>query len=187
MKPITDRPAFAVWFTGLPAAGKTTIAGAFARILRGGGFPVIVLDSDELRAVLTLEGQFDPQGRLRFYRALAAIAELLVRQGVPVVIAATANLRIYREHARTLIPHFFEVLVKTQLETCMARDPKGIYKKGQDVVHVNVPGLDVAYEEPLRPELTVDGQNESPDAAARRVTLGLIDAGLLSPQILDAA
>lgn len=187
VKPTIDQQAFAVWFTGLPAAGKSTIAAAFARILRQGGLPVIVLDSDEVRALLGLEGQYDEGGRLKFYAALSGIAALAVRQGVPVVVAATANLRIYREHARTSIPNFFEVFVKTPLTACMERDPKGIYQKGLAGTHADVPGLQAPYEIPLCPEVIVDGQRESPETAARRVTQRLIDAGLLPQQFLKAA
>ena len=177
---LADEQAFAVWFTGLPAAGKSTIASALARLLRAEGIQPIVLDSDDLRALLTPEARYDAETRQHLYHQLGGIAALLVRQQFPVIIAATGNLRSYRDEARKLIPRFFEVYVDTSLETCMARDPKGIYRKGRDGIHQHVPGLQVAYEPPLNPDAIVHGQGKPPETAARDVANKLVEIGFLA-------
>lgn len=187
MKPTADAPVapgFAVWLTGLPAAGKSTIAQALAKLLRGSGLPVIVLDSDEVRALLAVEGEYDSAGRRQFYSALSAIAAVAARQGVNVVIAATANRRAYRDHARALVPQFSEVFVNTPLGVCLERDPKGIYRKGLEGANDNVPGLQALYEEPLQPDVIVDGQSEPPDAAALRIAKRLVETGMAPSRIL---
>ena len=86
-----------------------------------------------------------------FYGAIAELARLLAGAGVPVLVAATANLRAYRDRARAGIPRFLEVFVDCPLAVCRARDPKGIYRRGAEGTAQNVPGVSAAYEPPLLP------------------------------------
>jgi adenylylsulfate kinase len=154
--------AFAVWITGLPASGKSTIAAALKKLLPNAE----VLESDQLRKVLG--GGFDEADRDAFYRSMVWIGTLLTKHGVPVIFDATANRRSYRDAARRQIPRFYEVFVDVPLEICMARDPKGIYRNATG----DVPGLQAPYEPPEKPDLVVDGLRESSlDAAHRIVTL----------------
>jgi adenylylsulfate kinase len=97
------------------------------------------------------------------------IGTLLIQHGVPVIFDATANRRRYRDQAREQIPRFMEVYVDCPLETCIARDPKGIYRKAREGAAGTVPGLQSVYEPPENPELIVDGSREMPETAARRV------------------
>jgi adenylylsulfate kinase len=164
-----DAPGLVVWFTGLPAAGKTTLARAVRRRLTGTGKTALLLDSDALRAVLTPEPAYTASERDWFYGALGRLAGLLARQGVTVLVAATANRRVYRDEARANAPHFAEVHVQCDLETCRARDPKGIYARAGSDDANTVPGLGAVYEEPLAPEARVDTTDLSPAAAAAAV------------------
>ncbi len=156
--------AFAVWITGLPASGKSTVSKALAAGLRARGVHVEVLESDELRKILTPRARYDEAERETFYTQMAFIGALLVRHGVTVIFDATANKRIYRDQARRQIQRFLEVYVDTPLEVCMRRDPKGIYRGSN-----NVPGLQAVYEPPHDPDLVIHGDREKPEEAARRI------------------
>ena len=96
------------------------------------GIEVAVLESDVLRRNFTVQPHYDKQDRETFYRQMVYIGALLTQHGVPVIFDATANRRVYRDHARNQIRRFIEVYVNTPLEVCMARDPKGIYRKARD-------------------------------------------------------
>jgi adenylylsulfate kinase len=172
-------PAFAVWLTGLPASGKSTLAGALRRELEGRGIRAAVLESDALRRVLTPKPVYTDEERDTFYAALAYIGRLLTENGVPVIFDATANRRAYRERARAQIPRFLEVYVECPLEVCVARDPKGLYGRGRDGQATRVPGLQAEYEPPERPELVVRGDRERPEEAARRIVEALRARGYL--------
>jgi adenylylsulfate kinase len=174
-----DREAFAVWITGLPASGKSTLAAVLAAKLRGRGVDCAVLESDALRPILTPHPRYDQEERDRFYRQMAWVGALLVRHGVPVIFDATASRRVYRDEARRQIPRFVEVYVACPLAICMARDPKGIYQKGSEGSATDVPGLQAAYEPPLAPEVEVRGDQEAAEAAAERVVSKLIERRLV--------
>jgi adenylylsulfate kinase-like enzyme len=104
---------------------------------------------------------------------------MLVLNGVPVIVDATANLRAYRERARDAIPRFLEVHVRCPLAVCQARDPKGIYRRGAEGTARDVPGVSAPFEPPLKPEVVVDGEREDPAAAARRIVSALEKQGSL--------
>jgi adenylylsulfate kinase len=82
---------------------------------------------------------------------------MLTAQGIPVIFDATANRKAYRDHARSLIRRFIEVYIQCPVETCKQRDPKGIYAAAERGTASNVPGIQVSYEPPPSPEVTVDG------------------------------
>ena len=163
--PSERAPAFAVWLTGLPASGKSSIARALSALLAGRGVRAVVLESDDLRRLFTPEPRYDAPERDRFYKALADLARLLAGDGAPVLVAATANLRAYRDRARAGIPRFLEVFVECPLPVCRARDPKGIYRRSAAGSAPNVPGISAPYEPPLRPEVTVNGERDPAESA----------------------
>ncbi len=156
---------FAVWITGIPASGKSSITGELAERLRSAGTPVMVLESDGMRAILTPEATYSLEERDRFYRTLVQIGEAVTRNGVSVIFDATANRRVYRDQARSRIAKFVEVYVRCPLDVCRERDPKGIYKRAATGQTATVPGMQTAYEEPVRPEITLDGRERPGDNA----------------------
>ena len=172
---VTKDSPFAVWLTGLPAAGKTTLAQELASELRQQGITVQILDSDELRSVLTPDPTYTSEERDWFYRVIAFIARLLTQNGVGVIIAATANRRRYRRYAREGIEHFAEVYVKCSLETCMERDQKGIYEQALAGDATTVPGLQVPYEPPSHPAAVVDTEMMSAQEGAHHILEALQD------------
>jgi len=175
----SNSAAFAVWITGLPASGKSTLARALKAQLAERGVNAAVLESDALRRVISDQPRYDSQQRDAFYRLLAYIGALLTEHGVPVIFDATANRREYRDRTRQQIPRFLEVYVECPLETCMERDPKGVYRQAREGAAANVPGLQAAYEPPQAPEVVVAGDTESPGAAAGRVIAKLIEKAYL--------
>lgn len=172
--------AFAVWVTGLPASGKSTLVASLKTQLADRGIDVVVLESDVLRRIFTVQPEYGEQEREAFYRQMVYIGTLLTQHGVPVIFDATANRRRYRDQARCGIPHFIEVYVDCPLEICVARDPKGIYRKARAGEADTVPGLQTAYEPPEKPELVVDGVRELPETAAQRVMITLAEKNYLN-------
>lgn len=172
--------AFAVWLTGLPASGKSTIARALSALLAARGVRVVVLESDDVRRLFTPKPRYDAPERDRFYGALADLARLLAGDGVPVLVAATANFRAYRDRARAGIPRFLEVFVDCPLPVCRARDPKGIYHRADAGSAPNVPGVSATYEPPLRPEVVVDGARDPAGKSARAILSALVSRGFLA-------
>lgn len=171
----TSNGAWALWMTGLPASGKSTITAALQAQLLSRGVHVAVLESDVLRKVFSSDQPYSSAGREAFYRQMVALGSVLVRQGVPVIFDATANRRAYRENARTEIERFLEVYVDVPLEICIARDPKGIYRRAAAGEADNVPGLQDTYEPPESPDLIVHG--DDPGADARRIVEKLASKG----------
>lgn len=158
----TPKAGWVIWLTGLPASGKTTIAYQLKQRLH---IPMIVLDSDEVRPILSADLPYDENSRTDFYRRLTQLAEVLVRQGMNVVITATANRRAHRQFARIHLQHFAEVWVKCPLATCRCRDPKGLYARAIAGEIHNFPGVDSKYEEPIAPDWIIDSALLTPDEA----------------------
>ena len=175
------KPAFAVWLTGLSSSGKSSITRELAALLAARGVHAQVLESDAVRREITPKATYGEAERDMFYAALAYMARLLVEHDVTVIVDATANRRAYRDRARQGIPRFIEVHVRCPLEVCRSRDPKGIYRRGATGEAPNVPGLSAPYEEPLRPEVAVDGDRDAPGASARKIVQTLEEMEYLWP------
>jgi len=177
--PSDRETAFAVWLTGLPASGKSTVARALAEELGGKGIRAALLESDAVRREIAPDTGYGEAEREAFYATLAYLARVLVLHGVPVIVDATANRRAYRDRARAAIPRFLEAHVRCPLAVCQARDPKGIYRRGTEGTARNVPGVSAPYEPPLTPEVVVDGERDDPAVAARRIVAALERNGFL--------
>ena len=171
---VSKSQAFGVWLTGLPASGKSTIAAELAQRIRKLGINVTVLESDALRTIFPMAARYDDQDREYFYSSLAFIGRVLIDHGISVVFDATANRRSYRDRARQQIDRFLEIYVECPLETCMRRDPKGIYRKAREGKATDVPGLQAVYEPPEHPDLVIHGDRDDPADAAQRIVALLI-------------
>jgi len=159
--------SFAVWLTGHSGSGKSAIARELVRLLCERGVEVSVLESDVMRTQLTPRPRYDDADRDFFYSSLADLGVMLAGKGRPVIFDATANRRAYREAARKRIARFAEVFVDTPLEVCMARDPKGLYRKG----------MKIPYEPPAAPELAVRGDQGTPRESAATIVSFLARRG----------
>lgn len=165
---MSNDSSIAIWLTGLPASGKSTIAAALKPKLEEIG-SVEVFESDAVRRILTPHPTYSDVERDLFYRSLAFMGEKLVSHGVTVIFDATANRRAYRDFARSLIPKFIEVWVECPLELAIQRDYKGTYQRGQRGESSTVPGLQEPYEAPLNPEVRIDTTKMNASEAAEIV------------------
>lgn len=163
------KPGFAIWLTGLPSSGKTTLAHVLSDLLLERGVAVQVLDSDELRRRLTPNPTYSPEERDWFYDVVTFLAELLTDNGVNVLVAATASLRAYRRVARARIGRFAEVYLDCSPEVCRARDSKGLWKRADMGEISALPGLGTPYEPPESPDVRVDTVRLSSEAAAHQI------------------
>ncbi len=164
---------WAIWLTGLPAAGKTTLAHALRHRLNKLGVTAALLDSDELRPILAPGAAYSQAERDEFYLRLVRLAALLTRDGVNVMIAATGNLRAYRDCAAKALAPFAEIWVRCSIERCRERDPKGLYAAAAAGAISDLPGVHVAYEPPLAPAVTVDTDRQSVAEAVEAILTGV--------------
>jgi adenylylsulfate kinase len=171
---------FAIWITGLPASGKSVLTAALVKHLSTRGVQNVVLESDAMRKIFSVESRYDDKDREYFYGSIAFIGKVLTDCGIAVILDATANKRSYRDRARREIPQFLEVYVDTPLVVSIQRDPKGIYRRALSGEATNVPGIQAEYEAPLKPDAVVHGDRENPDDAARRIVAVLETRGWLT-------
>ena len=179
---VDRRPGATVWLTGLPSAGKSTIARALAAALRADGRRVELLDGDELRTHLTADLGFSREDRDTNVRRIGFVAGLLARNGVialvPVIApyaAARAAVRADHDVDGTA---FVEVHVATPLELCAERDVKGLYAQQRAGAIRGLTGIDDPYEIPQDPELRLDTQGLTVEESAARVRAALAERGI---------
>lgn len=170
---------FIIWLTGLPSSGKSTVAKKLHEKLNSLGIKAQILDSDELRLILTPNPTYSESERDWFYRVLGWVAMLLYRNGVNVIIAATGNKRAYRDNVRSEAKDFIEVYVKCPLEVCKERDVKGIYRKALAGEYKTVPGVQAIYEEPLNPEVVIDTSMSDPNECANEILRYMVEKGYI--------
>jgi adenylylsulfate kinase len=169
MKGNAPPSGFAIWLTGLPSSGKTATARALGRLLSRRKIHVQILDSDELRKILTPNPTYLPEERDWFYRAITFLAGILTDNGVNVLISATAPRRVYRDGARSRIKRFAEVHIDCPIEVCRTRDTKGLWEQAMRGEISTLPGSGAVYEPPISPEVRVDTGQSSAEHAARHV------------------
>lgn len=145
------------WFTGLSGAGKSTLAMLVERALFNRGRQVYVLDGDNVRRGLNADLGFSPDDRTENIRRIGEVAGLFARAGTVCITAFISPYRADRDRAREAAPEaFHEVYIKADLETCEARDPKGLYKKARAGEIPDFTGISAPYEPPIDPDLEVD-------------------------------
>ncbi len=145
-----------VWLTGLPSSGKSTLALRVRSRLIEAGQTVALLDGDAVRAALVPPPGYDDAARDGFYATLGKLAALLARQGLIVLVPATAHRRGWREQARGLAPAFLEVYVRTDFDECRRRDTKGLYHRSPAAL----PGAGITYEPPPAPDVSAGGGHD---------------------------
>ncbi|HEX4804637.1 MAG TPA: adenylyl-sulfate kinase [Conexibacter sp.] len=163
-----------VWFTGLPASGKSTISAALEAQLVREGRPAYRLDGDNLRHGVCGDLGFSAEDRDRNVRRTAEVARLFADAGLVAIVSVVSPYAAARAFARELHErdglHFVEVFVNTPLEICEARDPKGLYARARAGELRGFTGVDDPYEPPLAPD----------------VELRLLEVGLAVERVIDA-
>lgn len=152
---LTQKTAAVIFFTGLSGAGKTTIANALQEQLQNDGIEPIMLDGDEIRKKIQLTA-FDEESRKNHNLTVGKIASQFELEGKLVLVSLIAPYAAIRNQIRNMCLRFIEVYVATDLQTCINRDPKGLYKKAINGELQNFTGISAPYEEPEHPELILD-------------------------------
>ena len=164
--------SWAIWITGLPGCGKSTVALKVKEKVPD----AVILRIDELRKIVTPTPTYSGEEREYVYKALVYTAKTVYDLGRKVIIDATGNRQLWRKLARIIIPDYYEVYLKCPLELCVEREktrteshsaPEDIYKKGKE--GWPVPGLSAPYDEPKNPELVIDTETTSPEDAAGEI------------------
>lgn len=151
-----------LWFTGLSASGKSTLAYALERALIDSGRACYVLDGDNVRHGLNRNLGFSASDRSENIRRIAEVAKLMNEAGLIVITAFISPMRADRSVASNIIgPNFKEVYVNTPLAACEARDPKGLYAQARAGKLAEFTGVSANYEPPLQADFTLDTSNES--------------------------
>ncbi|HOZ45989.1 MAG TPA: adenylyl-sulfate kinase [Candidatus Hydrogenedentes bacterium] len=169
-----------VWFTGLSACGKSTVAVRVEEALFERGFRSMVLDGDNIRHGLNKNLGFSPEDREENIRRIGEVAHLFADAGIIAMTAFISPYRKDRDNARGLEPdRFVEVYVKCAIDVCEERDPKGLYKKARAGQIPEFTGISAPYEEPLNPELVIDTGVETEEESTAKVLACLEAKGII--------
>jgi adenylylsulfate kinase len=163
------RKGFVVWLTGLSGSGKTTIGASLQVQLQELGLRAELLDGDEVRRQLSPDLGFTKTDRETHARRVVYLSKLLAKNGIITLVSLIAPYRSFREYARREIVDYIEVYVNTPLETCIKRDPKGLYKKALKGEITDMTGLQDPYEEPVNPELVIETERLTVEESARSI------------------
>jgi bifunctional enzyme CysN/CysC len=168
-----------LWFTGLPGSGKSTIANLVERTLAREGRHTYLLDGDNVRHGLNRDLGFTDADRVENVRRVGEVSKLFVDAGLIVLVSFISPFRSERDMARRLVGEgqFIEIFVDTPLDVCIARDPKGLYRKAKAGELKNFTGIDSAYEPPTRAELVLKTVGRDAAALAEEVVLYLTNRG----------
>jgi adenylylsulfate kinase len=179
---LNKHKAAVLWFTGLSACGKSTVANTVDHLLYSRGIRSFVLDGDNVRHGLNKNLGFSAEDRAENIRRIGEVAKLFVDAGLFTLTAFISPYRADRDNARKLLPAgaFIEIYVNASLETCEQRDPKGLYKKARAGEIKGFTGIDDPYEAPEKPELSLDANTKSIDDLAAEVVGYLEAKGYLS-------
>jgi len=165
-----------VWFTGLPASGKSTIAHHMEKELFDRGIRAYVLDGDNIRHGINSDLGFSREERKENLRRIAELSKLLVDAGIVVLAAFVSPYHEDREFVRGILgdESFFEIYVKCPPEVCEHRDPKGQYKKAREGIIKNYTGVSAPYEEPETPDLVLNTEELAVEDSVKSI-LELLD------------
>jgi adenylylsulfate kinase len=173
---------FTIWFTGLSGSGKTTLSKRLESELRRRGIlKVELLDGDVIRTHLSKGLGFSKEDRDANIKRIGFVCKLLSRNGVVAIAAAISPYREVRDVNRQEIGDFVEVYCKCPLDVCVRRDVKGLYRKALSGEIKNYTGVDDPYEEPLKPEVTLETDRETPEQSVRKIVQKLEVLGYLPP------
>lgn len=155
-----------IWLSGLSGSGKTTIGKLLWSALRQRFGHAVMLDGDDIRAVLGGQIGHDLESRKQNSIRIGKLCELLDRQGIPVVCCAMTIAPEVQQQNRNALSGYFEVFLDVSIEVLELRDPKGIYKKARSGLLKDVSGVDIPYVPPADPHLVIDNNRSDSDLQA---------------------
>ncbi|NIT13726.1 MAG: adenylyl-sulfate kinase [Candidatus Dadabacteria bacterium] len=170
---------FTVWFTGLPSSGKSTLARVLRDELIKMGKHVEILDGDEVRLRLSKGLGFSKEDRDENIRRISYVANIITRCGAVAITCAISPYKSIRQEAREEIGDFVEVFVDCDLDECIKRDVKGLYKKAISGEIKNFTGISDPYEKPDNPEITVNTTTETIEQSLNKIVNGLTEHGYI--------
>lgn len=161
----------AIWFTGLSASGKSTIAHHLEMQLYKMGHSTYVFDGDNVRHGLCKDLGFTAKDRSENIRRISEMTKLFIDAGIIAITAFISPYKKDRQQVRLLTGEekFLEIYVKCPIEVCEERDPKGIYKKAKKGDIKNFTGISAPYEPPEKPDLIIESNKEGIDMAVEKV------------------
>jgi len=156
-----------IWFTGLSASGKSTIAHLVEKKLHGQGIRTYVLDGDNVRHGLNADLGFSREDRKENLRRIVKVCKLMVDAGLVVLTAFISPYKEDRAYVKNILKDdYIEIYVKCSVEECEKREPKGLYKKAKAGIIKNYTGISAPYEEPENPDLLINTEECDPEKAA---------------------
>ncbi len=170
-----------LWFTGLSASGKSTVAREVELALVENGINAYVLDGDNIRQGLNSNLGFSPEDRKENIRRIGEVAKLFCEGNVITLTAFISPYKADRDLARKLVPagQFFEIYCAASVEDCEKRDPKGLYKKARAGLIPEFTGVSAPYEAPDQPELALETGKETLEESTKRVLNLLQEKGII--------
>jgi adenylyl-sulfate kinase len=174
---------FTAWFTGLPSAGKTTVSKLVGAELERRGALVEHLDGDVVRAMLSKGLGFSKEDRDTNIERIGWVASRLTRAGAAVLVSAISPYEAVRARVRSMVEEhgvFLEIFVDAPLQTCIQRDPKGLYARALAGELSHFTGVSDPYEPPRSPEVALRTDREPAEESARRVLLEMERRGLVA-------
>tara|TARA_Y100000816_G_C26067858_1_gene561327 strand:+ start:392 stop:988 length:597 start_codon:yes stop_codon:yes gene_type:complete len=174
-KNINQKP-FLLWFTGLSASGKSSIANLVDVKLFKSKYKTYILDGDNIRLGLNNDLGFDDKSRVENIRRIGEVSKLFLDAGIIVLSAFISPFQSDRDLVRNLFQEgqFLEIFIDSSLDVCEKRDPKGIYAKARKGEIKNFTGIDSPYESPKKPDIHILNDNISIEEAADQIIEFLI-------------
>ena len=180
-KRLKNHNSAVLWFTGLSASGKSTIANCVDRKLNDAGIHTYLLDGDNVRQGLNNNLGFSAEDRAENIRRIGEDSKLMVDAGLMTLTAFISPFNDDRDLVRSLFDsnQFIEIFCKASLATCESRDPKGLYKKARSGQIPDFTGISSPYEEPLHPELILNSDIQDIETLTLQVIEFLIQRELI--------
>ena len=173
----------ALWYTGLPSSGKTTVAMETKAFLETLSLPVVVLDGDVIRPIIASDIDYSPEGRRRSLDRYVQLSKVLIQSKIIVMVVVNNHSQEQREIARRAHPEeqFMEIWVDTPLDLCMQRDVKGLYARAKKGEVTDLVGVTIKYETPMNPDIVIKTDRESLSEESRSIFSYLQAAGIIAP------